>query len=433
MMSYGPMLTAFGRKFKLDGYVAGSAKSVLPELINPFSMQIVGSFTHTQEDQPGGAGSGFSGNNNAVNDWNALYYTGRVWDKIGAYLQLNFNPQVTENISLAMADIRYADHTTLAGSNFIYGVSANNGPTMSDVWNTTPEWMYPYNVSQLAPQPTAQVLMMQLMGFTAGSSIYTMWDNHVYVEAGAYTSMAKNMANGLGVFSNSNPLIDGGAPYWRLFFQHVWDGQTLMIGTYGMQANMYPQYNKTFGTNSVTEWNADVNYQNMIGDHMWMFMGRFTRDQGTYTATSEAEDTVIEDLTVARGARLNGARSHRSAGNARQYLTNLMVMGMYTYRQTYNFAFSYNRTGGSRDYLLYSPSPISGSRNGLPNSEYFQLQFDYVPFGKGESFLDPYFNLRLSVQYTAYTVFNGAANDYDGFGRNAAANNTLYVVGNMMW
>jgi hypothetical protein len=115
MMSYGPMLTPYGRKFKLDGYVAGAAKKILPELVNPFSMQVVGSFTNTQQDQPGGAGSGFSGNNNATNDWNALYYTGRVWDKIGAYLQLNFNPQVTENISLAMADIRFADHANLLG------------------------------------------------------------------------------------------------------------------------------------------------------------------------------------------------------------------------------------------------------------------------------------------------------------------------------
>jgi hypothetical protein len=30
-------------------------------------------------------------------------------------------------------------------------------------------------------------------------------------------------------------------------------------------------------------------------------------------------------------------------------------------------------------------------------------------------------------------VFNGAANNYDGYGRNAAANNTLYLVGNLMW
>jgi len=31
-------------------------------------------------------------NNNVINDWTALYYTGRVTDHIGSYLQLNLNP-----------------------------------------------------------------------------------------------------------------------------------------------------------------------------------------------------------------------------------------------------------------------------------------------------------------------------------------------------
>ena len=433
MQSYGPYLTPYGRLFKLNAFTAGHAAK-LPDIVNAFSFQTIGSFTHTQEDQPGGAGSGFSGNNNATNDWNAIYYTGRVTDKIGAYLQLNFNPQVTENISLAMAEIRYADHTDLAGSNLIYGISANNGPTMSDTWMTVPEWMYPYNTSQLAPQPTAQPLMMQLMGFTAGSSAYAMWDNHVYVEAGAYTSMASNMANGLGVFSRSNPLIDGGAPYYRVFLQHITGPHVLMVGTYGMQANIYPQYNKSFGTNSVTDWNVDSNYMYMLDDdNMLMFMARWTRDQYTNSALGNAEDSVFAEIAGSRQTRIAGGGVHRIAGNARQYVTNMMIMGMYTFRQTYTLTFSYNRTGGSGDRVLYQPAPISGSRNGLPNSENFQVQFDYVPFGKGESPLDPYLNLRLSLQYTAWTVFNGAANNYDGYGRNAAANNTLFLVGNLMW
>jgi hypothetical protein len=246
---------------------------------------------HFRFSQTGGGGSGFSGNNNVTNDWNAIYYTGSVTDKIGAYLQLNFNPQVTENISLAMAEIRYADNMNLAGSNLIYGVSANNGPTMSATWMTVPEWMYPYNTSQPAPQPIAQTLMMQLMSFTAGSSAYAMWDNHVYVEAGAYTSMASNMANGLGVYSRNNPLIDGGAPSYRVFLHHITGPHVIMVGTFGMQANMYPQYNKTYGTNSVTDWNVDSNYMYVLDDdNMLMFMARWTRDQYTNSALGNAED-----------------------------------------------------------------------------------------------------------------------------------------------
>ena len=42
-------------------------------------------------------------------------------------------------------------------------------------------------------------------------------------------------------------------------------------------------------------------------------------------------------------------------------------------------------------------------------------------------------NLRFSLQYTAYETFNGASQNYDGKGRNAADNNTLYLATYLMW
>ena len=36
-------------------------------------------------------------------------------------------------------------------------------------------------------------------------------------------------------------------------------------------------------------------------------------------------------------------------------------------------------------------------------------------------------NLRLGAQYTAYTKFDGAKDNYDGNGRNAKDNNTLFL------
>ncbi|MEY2680335.1 MAG: hypothetical protein RL661_566, partial [Pseudomonadota bacterium] len=82
---------------------------------------------------------------------------------------------------------------------------------------------------------------------------------------------------------------------------------------------------------------------------------------------------------------------------------------------------------------MYSPGAVSGSRTGSPDSQFFQLQFDYVPFGKGTAVTDPYMNLRFSLQYTAYETFNGASQNYDGKGRNAADNNTLYLATYLMW
>jgi len=40
----------------------------------------------------------------------------------------------------------------------------------------------------------------------------------------------------------------------------------------------------------------------------------------------------------------------------------------------------------------------------------------------------PWQNLRFQFQYVAYSKFNGASRNYDGAGRNASDNNTLYFL-----
>jgi hypothetical protein len=75
-------------------------------------------------------------------------------------------------------------------------------------------------------------------------------------------------------------------------------------------------------------------------------------------------------------------------------------------------------TSGSSDSLLYAPEQVTGSRTGSPNSDGLIAEVD----------ANPWDNVRVQFQYVAYGKFNGSSQDYDGFGRNAAHNNTLYVV-----
>jgi hypothetical protein len=35
--------------------------------------------------------------------------------------------------------------------------------------------------------------------------------------------------------------------------------------------------------------------------------------------------------------------------------------------------------------------------------------------------------MKVGVQYVAYTMFNGGSRNYDGFGRDASDNDTLFV------
>ncbi|MEO6876271.1 MAG: cytochrome C, partial [Opitutaceae bacterium] len=50
------------------------------------------------------------------------------------------------------------------------------------------------------------------------------------------------------------------------------------------------------------------------------------------------------------------------------------------------------------------------------------------PFNKGGGpVFWPQSNVKLSLQYTAYGKFDGAHTNYDGSGRSARDNNTLYL------
>ena len=82
---------------------------------------------------------------------------------------------------------------------------------------------------------------------------------------------------------------------------------------------------------------------------------------------------------------------------------------------------------GSGNPLLYSPAVVSGSANGKPNSNAFIFAVDWMPFGKANYWAQPWANLKLGGQYTLYTQFNGEPKNYDGNGRDAGDNNTLYL------
>jgi len=76
------------------------------------------------------------------------------------------------------------------------------------------------------------------------------------------------------------------------------------------------------------------------------------------------------------------------------------------------------QTTGSQDALLYAPGPVTGSQLNDPKTSGFVGEVDF----------NAWQNTRLGLQYTAYGNFNGANNNYDGAGRNASDNNTLYLL-----
>ena len=102
----------------------------------------------------------------------------------------------------------------------------------------------------------------------------------------------------------------------------------------------------------------------------------------------------------------------------------------YAYDQTWVGSVSLFNTNGSRDVRVYhaAGARLPAATTARPNSRGYVLGLEYVPFGKLNSFASPWLNLRIGLQYTGYQRFNGAGSNYDGFGRSASDNNTLFFL-----
>lgn len=408
VQSFGPNLTPTGRNFKLNGYTARGNTDSRMKYIPPISAMVRGSYTHTQSGQPGGAADRYGANDNATIDEASVFYAGRIFSKAGAFVQGTYGG-VDDKWELDNADIRIADNSTIRGQHFVYGISTNNSPTVSDLWNTTPVWGFPYASSDLAPTPAAGALIESLGSQVVGATAYMMWNNLLYIEAGGYTSLPKNIQTGINTFDAEQNRINGGAPYWRLALQNDWNGHYGAVGAFGMQADVNPQRIRGAGTDSFYDYGFDATYQYLANlAHIYELNLTYIREQRDMNASA----------ALGLAEKKNGS------------LDTVRIRAGYTYKQTYGLSLFYAQTTGTTDNIIYSSGdPISGSRTGKPDSQSFTAELSYTPFGKSTSTLSTLANLRLAVQYVHNFQFNGSYRNYDGFGRNAVGSDALYLNG----
>ena len=392
-----PELTAFGRAFKLNGYVLRRADSLqgrnpegqpnmLLNLVTPLSFMMQTSFTQTSKAVPGTRnGTVF------FPDQLSLFTGGEITPHVGGFLQVTFDPQ-TGTLGVDNADFRYADHVMVAGKPSVVGLSLNNNPTVQDLWNSTPAWGFPYGSSAAAPTPAAASLIDgSLGGQVAGLTGYTMWGDKLYLEFGAYGAAPLGTQRPLALDSTAAGQISGVAPYWRATLPFNVGGNYLSIGTYGMAAEVYPA-NVTQPADQFTDVAADVSFLAPMGANSFTLDGTFINE--------------------------TQKRNPGESQNVNNTLRTFRFDAMYHVGHMWAFTVAPFFTSGTTDTLLYSAAAMSGSRANSPNSSGVIGEVDVMPWQ----------NLRLQFQYVAYSKFNGASSNYDGFGRNASDNNTLYVL-----
>lgn len=402
--SFGPQLTNYGRQFKLNGYVWGDAKNPTKGL----SAMVYGGFEHTNSDMRKGtelssdAHSRYGTNDNFTVDQASLFYGGRLLDNVGIFSQMTYSDP-DRTFSWDNLDMRYANNTTVGGKSLVYGVTVNNNPSVQDIWNTAPAWRFPYLSSGLAPTPDASPYINSLAQTVGGVGVYGMWNDLVYAELSGYTTLPHDTQLTLGIKgSDEADHLHNFAPYWRVGLQQNFGNSYAAIGTYGMAAEVYPGNIHDFGTDKHLDYAVDATYQYTSGSgkHTFSLYGSALR-----------EEQNLDSTFAAAGS----ANSHDS-------LVELTANASYYYNNTYGITLSRFDITGSADPLLYS-----GSSTGKPDSSGWVAQLDLTPFGTENSPGWPYFNNRFFIQYTAYDKFNGASKNYDGTGRNASDNNTIFV------
>ncbi len=400
--SFGPQLTPYGREFKLYGYQFGEVKNRLQS----FSAMAYGSMEHTNEGLRKGTEltdheARYDPNNNWTLDQASIFFGGKVVDNVGAMLQATYSGP-DERVSWDNMDIRYANATQIGGKTLVYGVTVNNNPSVQDIWQTTPAWRFPYLSATLMPSPTASPYISSLAQSVVGAGAYTMWNDLVYAEFSGYSSLPNHAQQAMGVVGpDQADHLSSLAPYWRLALQHNFGQHYAEIGTYGMYADRYPGNVRDYGTDNILDYAVDGTYQfsTQDGKHSFSLYGSALHEHDDLTAS------------YASGA----------SGSASDYLNEVWGNASYYYNNTYGITLSHFNITGSPDSVLYS-NPV----NNKPNSSGWTIQTDFTPFGTDSSWGYPYLNIRFFVQYTLYDKFNGLSSNYDGTGRNASDNNTLF-------
>ena len=392
--AFGPQLTSFGRDFKLYGYTASDKQVHFP----PLAMVTQVSYGHTQADASSPVADGARLNDNWALNQTSLYLAGvLVPDHVGAFVQGTYDG-VARTFNWDNTDIRYVHGGELFDEDLVWGISANNSPTVQDIWNSTPAWGFPYTSSpwDLGSAPPSALIDGTVGFHVVGVGAYMMWNDTIYVESSLYRQLGSHDDNLLnGAVQSNSAILSGVAPYWRAAVQQSWDKGRyyLQVGTYGMTASVNPGGDTSTGLKDhYTDYGFDTNFQ-------W-----YLNPKSVTADVLSAHATVIhEDQNLAASSVLYGT----DAGNT---LVTSRADVSYAIGATWIPTVQYFKTTGS--YAL-------GSGTQKPNTDGWIAELGYVPWGKPDSPVN-FANVRVTLQYVNY-------NEFQGTSTHATDNNTVFL------
>ncbi|WP_317201754.1 cytochrome C [Janthinobacterium sp.] len=402
-----PELTPYGRLFKLTGYTLGERAAV------PLAVMAVASYSKTRNTVSDTPSVDFAKDAALLFQTGSVFLAGEITERVGVFAQVTYDNYASQDPNTLdwaghshsdNIDLRYADRLSGPGRDLIYGFSLNNNPSVADVWNTVPAWQQYVPTNFGFTGAAAAPMMAQLGQQVAGVGAYAFWNGALYVEVAGYQA-ARGALSLLASGNDIGNRLRGVNPYARLALSREWGAHNAMLGVFAMNARVYPDPGNPSGpTTSYHDRGIDAQYQYLLEPH---------------TATAQ--------LSYVR-ERIGGADASGLADAAALDLAQFRAKASYIHGARYGAGLSYFRTSGSSDATLYpgllddgsgklAPIPIGGSAANNPDTRGWTPELFWIPRQ----------NVRVGLQYFMFERYNGRRSNYDGAGRNASDNNTLFA------
>jgi hypothetical protein len=224
-----------------------------------------------------------------------------------------------------------------------------------------------------------------------------------------------------------------------LAYTHEWGAHNIMVGTSGMIAHVFDND----GVNPASDPNAyhrvksvgvDAQYQYLLDPHTVTAQMVYQRQRTDLSPNAVAAlagfDPTFGGALAAPAVDANG--NPIATPNTSNTIDVFRAKLSYVYQAKYGGSVSYFNQTGSTDSaamntVWYDPTgasgpldqrtPTTGNASGNPTTRGMTF----------EAFWLPVQYVRIGAQYTAYNKFNGATTNYDGLGRNARDNNSLFL------
>ena len=134
-----------------------------------------------------------------------------------------------------------------------------------------------------------------------------------------------------------------------------------------------------------------------------------------YQYAGARDDVAVRLSWIHEQQELGASQQLGAATNRSNDLSTFNGNISYLYDKTWGLTAGYSNLRGDADPAYY------GTDTGSPNSAWVTLQLDWLPHNKhGGPSLWPWFNPKLSLQYVAYSRFDGTTSG-------ASGNDTLYL------